>query len=135
MALAKKSKSKDSKPTYDCSRCQQCCSYPEIIITNAEIKVMAKAEKPKAMTPSQFKGKYLDRTDDKKGWQFKHKKHAIYGSICVFQMGAKGCSRYDVRPAVCHEYPGKPSCGFYDFLKEMREHTQDPDYYPTKFRV
>lgn len=125
-------KTKETKVTYDCSRCQMCCSYPEIRIKSAEIKVMAKAE---GLKPDQFKGKYLDRTDDARGWQFKHKKHPIYGSICVFQMGAKGCSRYDVRPSVCRDYPGKPSCGFYDFLAEMREHTQNPDYYPVKFKV
>lgn len=119
------------KPTYDCSKCRStCCSFPEITLTKEEMKPMAKAL---GITTEQFKKKYTKRTDDKTGWQFRHKKHKVLGSICVFSDPKIGCKMYAVRPSVCRDHPG-PRCSFYDFLSAMREHTDNDDYFPAKFR-
>ena len=130
-----KSKTKKSvakaKVSYNCSRCNStCCTFPEISLSKEEMKPMAEAL---GITTEQFKKKYTKRTEDKTGWQFRHKKHDIHGSICVFHDPKVGCSMYSVRPSVCRDHPG-PRCSFYDFLTAMRKHCDDPEYFPTQFR-
>ena len=42
------------------------------------------------------------------------------------------CTVYEARPAVCRDYPDRPRCGYYDFLKWEREFQDDPDFVPLK---
>ena len=63
----------------------------------------------------------------------RHQKDPVFGSICMFiDTKTRRCTIYDARPAVCHEYPDKPRCGYYDFLKWERSHQEDDEFVPMK---
>lgn len=114
---------------YDCSKCPAyCCSYDRIIVTKPDVKRLAKH------FDLDFETALTRFTKIVEGEQvLRHQKDAIYGSVCTFlDQKTRRCSIYKARPSVCHEYPDRPHCGYYDFLKFERRHQGDPDFVPLK---
>src|SRR5215210_3875830 len=112
------------KLQYDCSKCPAyCCSYDSIIVTKWDLKRLARHFGIDTETAAKKFTKTVE------GEQvLRHQKDEIYGSICMFiDLKTRRCSIYEARPGVCHEYPDKPHCGYYDFLKWERHHQEDPD--------
>lgn len=63
----------------------------------------------------------------------RHQKDKFFGSVCMFlDTQARRCTIYDARPGVCHEYPEKPHCGYFDFLKWERRFQDDEEFVPMK---
>jgi uncharacterized protein len=115
------------RPTYDCLKCPAyCCSYERIIVENRDLKRLARKFDIDVETARKRFTKIRD------GEQvLRHQKDAIYGSICMFlDTKTRRCTIYDARPGVCHEYPDKARCGYYDFLRWERNHQEDPDFIP-----
>jgi hypothetical protein len=115
------------KPSYDCLKCPAyCCSYDRIAVTKRDINRLAKHF---GIDPETAKKRF---TKEVEGDQIlRHQKDKLYGSICMFiDLKTRRCSIYDARPAVCHEYPDQPKCGYYDFLKWERKHQEDEEFIP-----
>jgi Fe-S-cluster containining protein len=115
------------KPTYDCLKCPAyCCSYQRIIVEKRDLTRLAK----------HFK---LDLEDARKRFTkicegeqvLRHQKDTTYGTVCMFlDKETRRCTIYEARPAVCHEYPDRPRCGYYDFLAWEREFQEDETFIP-----
>ena len=120
-------KIKGQPSTYDCSRCSGfCCSYPLIEVTAKDITLLAKHFR---ISPQKARDKHTKDAKEPKLTKLRvlrHQHHPAYHSICAFyDIDACCCSIYKARPAVCHEYPGRISCAYYDFLDFERKHQGD----------
>jgi Fe-S-cluster containining protein len=114
---------------YDCAKCPAyCCSYDRIVVTKRDVKRLAKHFE------LDFDTALLRFTKVVEGEQvLRHQKDPFYGTVCTFlDPHTRRCTIYDARPAVCHEYPDHPRCGYFDFLKFERRHQGDPDFVPLK---
>ena len=115
------------KLSYDCLKCPAyCCSYDRISVEPADLRRLARHFGVDVETArKRF-------TKVKEGEQvLRHQKDEIYGSICMFiDKSTRRCTIYEARPGVCHEYPDRPRCGYYDFVKWERRHQEDPDFIP-----
>jgi Fe-S-cluster containining protein len=117
------------KPSYDCLKCPAyCCSYDRIIVENKDLRRLAKHFGIELETARRRFTKVME------GEQvLRHQKDKVYGSVCMFlDIKTRRCTIYDARPGVCHEYPDKPHCGYYDFLKWERTHQEDEKFIPLK---
>ena len=114
---------------YDCSKCPgYCCSYPVIIVTKRDAERMARHF---GLSLEETEKKYL-RSAHGYSRIMKRKKDKVYPRICqFFDTEARRCTIYEARPAGCREYPGKGSCGYYDFLTFERDAQNDPEYVST----
>jgi len=116
---------------YDCQQCPgYCCSYPRIEVKDADVKRLAKHFGIEAEEAARrFTRIYRDDEDEER--ILKHRKDAIYGSICrFFDTKARRCTVYAARPAVCRQYPNGSKCGYYDFIRFERKHQDNPDFIP-----
>lgn len=116
-------------PHYDCSKCPAyCCSYDRIGVNNRDIARLAKHFEIDAETAAK---RFTKPSPD--GPVLRHQKDKIYGSICMFlDTKTRRCTIYEARPGVCHEYPDRPRCGYYEFLKWEREFQSDETFVPLK---
>jgi Fe-S-cluster containining protein len=114
---------------YDCTKCPgYCCSYPAIIVTKRDSERMAKYF---GMTVEAMEKKYI-RSAYGFSRIMKRKKDKYFNKICqFFDTEARRCTIYEARPAGCREYPGKGSCGYYDFLTFERDAQNDKNYVST----
>jgi uncharacterized protein len=117
------------KPTYDCLKCPAyCCSYERIIVEPKDLRRLAKHFDLDLETARRRFTKVRDNEQ-----VLRHQKDKVYGSVCMFlDTKTRRCTIYDARPGVCHEYPDKSRCGYYDFLRWERMHQEDPDFIPLK---
>jgi Fe-S-cluster containining protein len=115
------------KLQYDCIKCPAyCCSYDRIGVTKKDINRLAKHFD---LTPEVAARRFTKVVEGDQ--VLKHQKDKIYGSICMFiDLNTRRCTVYEARPGVCHEYPDRPRCGYYDFLKWERRHQDSPDFIP-----
>ena len=127
-----------NKVDYDCSKCPgYCCSYPRIVVTDHDIKRLAKhfgLSEDKAKT--RFTRSYVFESDEPKEnikeRILKHKKDHIYATICrFFDQDLRRCTVYEARPDVCRQFPDGKKCGYYTFLKFERKHQGDEDFIPS----
>ena len=113
--------------TYDCSKCPgYCCSYDRISVGKRDIARLAKHfELDYETAEARFtKIREGDRV-------LRHQKDKIYSSVCIFfDTKKRRCTVYEARPGVCHEYPDRPRCGYYDFLQWEREFQEDEKFVP-----
>jgi hypothetical protein len=116
-----------NKALYDCSKCPAyCCSYESIVVQKRDINRIARRFEIDVETA-------LDRfTKIVEGERvLRQQKDRIFGSVCIFlDRESRRCTIYDIRPAVCHEYPVTPRCGYYEFLKWERIYQDDADFIP-----
>lgn len=115
------------KLSYDCLKCPAyCCSYDRISVEERDIRRLARhfdvdVETARARFTKMREGERVLR----------HQKDKIYGSVCMFlDIKTRRCTIYNARPGVCHEYPDRPRCGYYEFLRWERRHQDDPEYIP-----
>jgi Fe-S-cluster containining protein len=120
---------KQEKLSYDCLKCPAyCCSYDRIIVNGHDLRRLARHFN---VTPEEASRRFTKIVENER--VLRHQKDAIYGTICQFiDQKTRRCSIYEARPGVCHEYPDRPHCGYYDFLKWERRHQEDPDFVPLK---
>jgi uncharacterized protein len=112
---------------YDCSKCPAyCCSYDQIELKDRDINRLAKHLDLDRET---FLNRYTKRGDELP--VLRHQKDEIFGSVCVFlDKETRRCTVYNARPGVCHEYPDRPRCGYWDFLSWEREFQNDEESLP-----
>lgn len=117
------------KKTYDCLKCPAyCCSYDRIIVTGHDLRRLAKHF---GVTPEEAQKRYTKTVANER--VLRHQKDEIYGSICQFiDKQTRRCTIYEARPGVCHEYPDRPHCGYYDFLKWERRQQEDEEFIPLR---
>jgi Fe-S-cluster containining protein len=61
----------------------------------------------------------------------RHQQDGQFRTVCMFlERETRRCTIYEARPAICHDYPAKPRCGYYEFLKWERSYQEDPDFIP-----
>lgn len=112
---------------YDCLKCPAyCCTYARISVTRRDIARLARHF---GVDDETAKKRF---TKLKEGEQvLRHQKDKLFGSACMFlDTKLRRCTIYDARPGVCHEYPDRPRCGYYDFLRWERKHQDDEDFVP-----
>ena len=119
----------EKKPLYDCLKCPAyCCSYDRIIVNGHDVRRLAKHF---SITAEQAIDRFTKLVENER--VLRHQKDEIYGSICMFiDKETRRCSVYKARPGVCHEYPDRPHCGYYDFLTWERRHQDDKEFIPLK---
>jgi Fe-S-cluster containining protein len=117
---------------YDCSKCPAyCCTYDEINVTERDVKRLARHF---GVEPEVARKRYTKMAGETP--VLRHQKDPIYGSACMFlDLTERRCTIYEARPGVCHEYPERPRCGYYDFLKWERRQQGDPDFIPLQDRI
>jgi Fe-S-cluster containining protein len=111
---------------YDCLKCPgYCCSYPVIALDKRDVERLAAhfirsvEDARTAFTREAHGHKYVMR----------RKKDPHFGRICrFFDTKERRCTVYAARPAVCRSYPGRPRCGYYEFLTFERRAQSDPEY-------
>jgi hypothetical protein len=115
---------------YDCSKCPAyCCSYSRIIVSDADIKRLAKHHGlSMAVARERFTKKGLEPGER----IMRHQEDVHYKSICRFlDTKTRQCTIYNARPKICREFPGATKCGYYEFLKFERETQEDPELVAT----
>ena len=118
-----------AKPLYDCAKCPAyCCSYERIAVNKWDVKRLATHFDIDAETALRRFTKVVSGEP-----VLRHQKDTIYGSVCMFlDTQKRRCTIYHARPGVCREYPDRPRCGYYDFLRWERSHQDDPKFVPLK---
>lgn len=122
------------KTRYNCAKCPgYCCSYPRIEIDAEDLARLAAhfglSEKKAAKRfTAAIKKEGRDKDSDAIG-TLRHQDDEIFGSICrFFDCEKRRCSIYEARPGICRDYPGRKTCGYYEFLKFERSAQEDPDF-------
>ena len=121
--------SHSKRPLYDCTTCPAyCCSYDRIIIEDEDLSRLAKRF---SLSEEAARRKFTHVVDEEQ--VLRHQRDDIFGSVCMFlDRKTRQCTVYDARPEVCKEYPDRPHCGYFDFLKWERQHQDDPEFVPMK---
>lgn len=112
---------------YNCAKCPAyCCSYDKIEVSRRDLQRLARHfGVDVAIAESRFT-KVVDGVQ-----VLRHRKDKVFATTCMFLDGeTRRCTVYEARPGVCHEYPDRPHCGYYDFLRWERTHQDDPDFVP-----
>lgn len=117
------------KKLYDCLKCPAyCCSYDRIIVEKRDVARLARHFD---LPPETVMKRFLKTVEGEQ--VLRHQKDKHFGSICMFMdTKARRCTIYEARPSVCREYPDRPRCGYYDFLKWEREFQEDEDFIPMR---
>jgi len=109
---------------YNCSKCPgYCCSYPVIPLTKKDVQRLADH------FGLGFKDarKKFTKVDGDEPYAMRRKADTHYGAVCRFFDGSeRRCTIYTARPAICRQYPGGKSCGYFDFLRAERNSQEDP---------
>jgi Fe-S-cluster containining protein len=126
--MSENAKERVAKPLYDCAKCPAyCCSYEHIAVTKRDVNRLAKHFGIDYETASRRFTKIVAEGEV----VLRHQKDTVYGSVCMFlDTKARRCTIYNARPGVCHEYPDRPRCGYYEFLRWERTHQDDPEFIP-----
>jgi Fe-S-cluster containining protein len=116
-----------AKPLYDCSKCPAyCCSYDRIVVTKRDVNRLAKHFGVDYETALH---RFTKQVDDEQ--VLRHQKDRIFGTVCMFlDVKTRRCTVYEARPGVCRDYPDRPRCGYYEFLRWERSHQEDDDFVP-----
>jgi hypothetical protein len=115
---------------YNCDRCPAyCCSYPRIIVTEADIKRLARHHGVSAATARKRFTKKGQEPDER---VLRHQADEHFKTICRFlDLKTRKCTIYEARPRICRDFPGEGRCGYYDFLAFERRAQEDPDWIAT----
>ena len=119
------------KKRYDCSKCPgYCCSYPRIELEAGDLKrLAAHFDMSKKETRKRFLQPGAKKEKKKSVGVLRHHDDDIFGTICIFfDRKARHCTIYEARPEICRDYPGRKTCGYYEFLSFERDAQEDPEY-------
>ena len=76
--------------------------------------------------------RFTKKGEEKGERVLRHRKDEVYASVCRFLDPVdRSCTVYGARPKICRQYPGEPSCGYYDFLSFERRAQDDPEFIPS----
>jgi len=116
-----------AKPLYDCLKCPAyCCTYDRIVVGKRDLTRLAKHFDIDDATAEHRFTKVVEGER-----VLRHQKDEVFGSACMFlDAKTRRCTIYEARPGVCHEYPDKPRCGYYEFLRWERTHQDDDEFIP-----
>ena len=119
----------EDKLQYDCSKCPAyCCSYDRIVVTKRDVNRLAKHFD---IDPETALRRFTKIAEGEQ--VLRHQKDEIYGSVCMFlDTKTRRCTIYEARPGVCHDYPTRARCGYYEFLRWERTFQGDPDFIPLR---
>ena len=122
-------KSDSRQPLYDCSKCPAyCCSYERIIVEDDDLARLANHF---GLSQEAAVKKFTRIVEEER--VLRHQPDEIYGSVCTFlDRKSRQCTVYEARPEVCKEYPDRPHCGYFDFVKWERRHQDDAEFIPMK---
>lgn len=111
---------------YSCERCPAyCCTYPQIPVTDADLKRLAKRF---GLDRKEARKRFTKKGVEEGTRVLRHQDDVIFGSACRFlDLETRGCTIYDDRPQGCREYPGTARCGYYDFLASERRRQEDDE--------
>src|SRR5207302_119477 len=118
----------NKRSTYDCSKCPAyCCSiYERVQVNKRDVKRLAKhfgldeATAAKRFTKIYQGERILRRKAD-----------PIFGKACFFlNPVTRQCTIYGARPEVCHEFPARSRCAYYDLLQFERDQQGDDTVVP-----
>ena len=123
---------KRAKLLYDCHRCPAyCCSYPRIILTEGDIKRLAKHF---GLSAKEARKKFTKKGEEPGERVLRHRKDEHYGTVCRFlDRETRMCTVYGARPGICRDYPGLKRCGYWEFLKFERTLQEDPEFVSTAY--
>ena len=115
---------------YNCNKCPAyCCSYARIIVTDKDIKRLAKHH---GLSTQEARKKFTKKGEEPGERILRHQVDPHFTTICRFlDQKTRGCTIYEARPGICREFPGKGRCGYYDFLTFERRAQEDPDWIST----
>jgi len=115
---------------YDCSKCPAyCCSYARIIVTDEDIKRLAKYH---GITKKEARKRFTKKGEEPGERILRHQIDEHFTTICRFlDPETRNCTIYEARPEICREFPGAGRCGYYDFLTFERRAQEDPDWVAT----
>jgi Fe-S-cluster containining protein len=119
---------------YNCAKCPgYCCSYPRIEIDAEDLaRLAAHFNLSEKKAGKRFSKPIKAKASDRAGGPvaiLRHQEDEFFGSICIFfDTKKRRCGAYGARPGICREYPGRNTCGYYEFLKFERSAQQDQDY-------
>jgi len=115
---------------YNCNKCPAyCCSYAQIVITKTDIKRLAKHF---SISTDAAQKKFTKKGETKGERILRHQFDPYFTTICRFlDTDTRNCTIYKARPEICREFPGKRTCGYYDFLTFERLTQEDPDWIAT----
>ena len=113
---------------YNCVECPAfCCSvYERVQVTKRDIRRLAKhfgvtEEVATARYTKMYAGERVLR----------RKRDHLFGQACQFiNPETRGCGIYNVRPAVCREFPTTRRCAYWDLFQFEKEQQDDPDMLP-----
>ena len=113
---------------YNCVECPAfCCSvYERVQVTRSDIRRLAKhfgvtEEVATARYTKMYAGERVLR----------RKRDHLFGQACQFiNPETRGCGIYNVRPAVCREFPSTTRCAYWDLFQFEKEQQDDPDTLP-----
>ena len=115
---------------YNCDKCPAyCCSYPRIIVTETDIKRLARHH---GLSVAAARKRFTKKGQEPNELILRHKADEHYKSICRFlDSETRKCTIYHARPRICREFPGEGRCGYYDFLLFERRAQEDPEWVAT----
>lgn len=118
------------KTHFNCNKCPAyCCSYDLIPTTDADIRRLAKHF---GISNDQARRRFTRSDKDSDSRVLRHVEDEHFGTVCRFlDQDTRQCSIYKVRPRICRDFPGRPRCGYYEFLKFERRAQDDPDWIAT----
>ena len=111
---------------YNCAKCPgYCCTYPQIPVSDYDIKRLAKRFEIGAKVAFE---RFTKPAEDGKGRVMRHREDQIFQTACRFlHAETRRCTVYEHRPHACRAYPGTSRCGYYDFLASERSRQEEPD--------
>lgn len=117
----------EKKLQYDCLKCPAyCCSYDRITVSKRDLARLARHF---GITPEVAQKRFTKAVEGDQ--VLRHQKDKVYGHICMFlDTKTRRCTIYNARPGVCHEYPDRPKCGYYEFLRWERRHQDNAEFIP-----
>lgn len=111
---------------YDCLNCPSyCCTYPRIPVTGKDIRRLAKHFD---ISEKKARKRFTKQGWTKKETVLRHQKDETFGTACRFlDLETRLCTIHEVRPKMCRQHPGRPTCGYYTFLMAERRDQEDPE--------
>ena len=117
---------KSCRVFFNCENCPSyCCAYPQIEVERDDIERLAHhfdMALETAMRRFAMEGK------DPCARVMRHFRDPVFGTACMLlDLQSRRCKAHDARPDACRDFPGTPSCHYYQFLMAERRLQGKPD--------